>query len=88
MIALTIPFPNIPSELFDRKRYLTLNFCIPPPLVHLADQLVDELLTVTEVTSLNEMPELAGSETSSGGGELEGPEEVGSLSVWNVVSFN
>jgi hypothetical protein len=48
-------------------------------LVHLADEVVDEVLTVTEVSSLNEVLELAGAESSGGGGELEGPEEVGGL---------
>jgi hypothetical protein len=48
-------------------------------LVHLADKVVDEVLAVTEVTSLNEVLELAGTESTSGGRELEGPEEVGDL---------
>jgi hypothetical protein len=48
-------------------------------LVHLADEFIDELLAVTKVTALNEMLELAGTETTSGGRELEGPEEVGGL---------
>ena len=46
-------------------------------LVHLPDELVDELLAVTKVTTLDEVLELAGTETASGGRELEGPEEVG-----------
>lgn len=46
-------------------------------LVHLPDELVDELLTVTKVTTLDEVLELAGAETTSRRGELEGPEEVG-----------
>ena len=37
------------------------------------------LLTVAEVTALNEVLELAGAEATSGVGELEGPEEVGGL---------
>lgn len=89
MVALTIPFPNIPQNFFDRERYLTLKLIfLIPPLVHLADQLVYELLAVTKITALNEMPEFAGPEASGGGGELEGPEEVGSLSVRNVVSLS
>lgn len=48
-------------------------------LVHLADEVVDEVLPVTEVTALNEVLELAGTEATSGGRELEGPEEVGGL---------
>jgi hypothetical protein len=49
------------------------------PLVHLADEGVDSLLAVTKVTTLDEVLELAGTETTSGVGELEGPEEVGGL---------
>jgi hypothetical protein len=49
------------------------------PLVHLADEGVDSLLAVTKVTTLDEVLELAGAETTSGVGELEGPEEVGGL---------
>ena len=48
-------------------------------LVHLPDELVDELLAVTEVTALDEVLELPGAETTSGRGQLEGPEEVGGL---------
>ena len=52
-------------------------------LVHLADESVDVLLAVTSVTALNEVLELAGVETTSGVGELEGPQEVGRLlEVW------
>jgi hypothetical protein len=60
-----------------------LKLTVTPPivkahsLVHLPDELVDELLTVTKVTTLDEVLELAGTETASGGRELEGPEEVG-----------
>lgn len=50
-----------------------------PILVHLADQGVDVLLTVTSVTTLNEVPELAGAEATVGVGQLEGPQEVGGL---------
>jgi len=35
-------------------------------LVHLADEVVDELLAVTQVTTLDEVLELAGAETASG----------------------
>lgn len=48
-------------------------------LVHLADESVDVLLTVTSITTLDEVLELAGAETTVGVGQLEGPEEVGSL---------
>lgn len=37
------------------------------------------LLTVAKVTTLNEVPELAAAETTSGVAELEGPQEVGGL---------
>lgn len=53
-------------------------------LVHLADELVDLVLTVTQITTLNEVLELPSAEATSGGRELEGPEEVGSLlEVWS-----
>lgn len=48
-------------------------------LVHLANEGVDVVLAVTSVTTLNEVVELARVETTVGVGELEGPEEVGSL---------
>mmetsp|Transcript_37114 Transcript_37114/g.96262 ORF Transcript_37114/g.96262 Transcript_37114/m.96262 type:complete len:286 (-) Transcript_37114:27-884(-) len=48
-------------------------------LVHLADEAVDLLLTVTSVTTLNEGLDLLG-ETTTRGRELEGPEEAVHLS--------
>jgi hypothetical protein len=48
-------------------------------LVHLANKVVDEGLTVSKITALDEVLELAGAETTSGGRELEGPQEVGGL---------
>lgn len=45
-------------------------------LVHLADETVDVLLTVTGVTTLDVVLELASAESTSGVGQLEGPEEV------------
>jgi hypothetical protein len=48
-------------------------------LVHACDELVDEVLTVTEVTALDEVLELPGVETTSGGGQLEWPKEVAGL---------
>jgi hypothetical protein len=45
-------------------------------LVHLADESVDVLLTVTGVTTLDVVLELASAETAGGVGQLEGPEEV------------
>jgi hypothetical protein len=48
-------------------------------LVHASNELVDELLAVTKVTSLDEVPELPWAETASGRGQLEWPQEVGGL---------
>jgi hypothetical protein len=48
-------------------------------LVHLPNEGVDMLLTVAEITTLDEVLELARTETTSGVAELEGPEEVGGL---------
>jgi len=45
-------------------------------LVHLADEAVDVILTVTSVTTLDEVLELALVETAVGVGQLEGPQEV------------
>lgn len=56
-----------------------MNYLEANTLVHLADEVVDEVLAVTKVTTLDEVDELALAETSSRGGELEGPEEVGGL---------
>jgi hypothetical protein len=48
-------------------------------LVHASNELVDELLAVTKVTSLDEVPELPWAETASGRGQLEWPQKVGGL---------
>jgi hypothetical protein len=45
-------------------------------LVHLADESVNVLLTVTGVTTLDIVLELAGTEATVGVGQLEGPQEV------------
>ena len=50
-------------------------------LVHLADELVDVGLPVTEVTALDEVLELPCPPAASGVRELEGPEEVRRLST-------
>lgn len=50
-----------------------------PHLVHLSDELVDVLLPVAQVTTLNEMPELARPEATGRIAELERPEEVACL---------
>jgi len=61
----------------------SLSLSLEPPasnnLVHLPDELVDVRLPVTKVTSLDEVLELARPPATSGVGELEGPEEIGSL---------
>lgn len=49
---------------------------LPGRLVHLPDQTVDVLLPVTQITALDEMPELASSESTGRVAELEWPEEV------------
>jgi hypothetical protein len=52
-------------------------------LVHLLDEAVDMVFTVTKITSFNKVLELALAETSSWVGELERPEEViDLLEVW------
>jgi hypothetical protein len=48
-------------------------------LVHLLDEVVDEVLAVAKVTTLDEVLKLAGAEATGGRGQLEGPEEVGGL---------
>lgn len=48
-------------------------------LVHLLDESVDVLLPVTQVTTLDEMPELSLVEATSWVRQLEGPEEVAGL---------
>ena len=45
-------------------------------LVHSADELVDKLFAVTQISTLDKMLELAGTETTSGAGKLERPEEM------------
>ncbi|KND92737.1 hypothetical protein TOPH_02882 [Tolypocladium ophioglossoides CBS 100239] len=48
-------------------------------LVHLADESIDGLLAIAQVTTLDEVLELAGTESTSGVAELKGPQEVGGL---------
>jgi len=48
-------------------------------LVHLSDQIVDLVFTVTKITTLDKMSELAGPKAPSWVGELEWPEKVGGL---------
>jgi len=49
------------------------------PSIHLPDELVDVIFTVSVVTTLHEMFEFACSPSTGGVGELEWPEEVGGL---------
>jgi len=63
---------NIPGAKIERTFFFGY-------LIHLANESVDVLLTVTSVTTLDEVAELASVETTSRVGELEGPQEVGSL---------
>ena len=48
-------------------------------LVHLSDESIDVVLPVTQITTLDKMSELSCTETTSGVGQLEGPEEVAGL---------
>jgi len=48
-------------------------------LVHLLDESIDVLLSVTKITTLDEVLELSGTETTSRVGQLEWPEEVAGL---------
>jgi hypothetical protein len=50
-----------------------------PFLVHLSDESVDVLFPVAKITALDEMSELAWTETASWVGQLEWPQEVGCL---------
>lgn len=70
-------FPTIQPRLVSQVSH----FCAFSlfPLVHLADEAVDGVLTVAKVTTLDEVLELAGAETTGRVAELEGPEEVGGL---------
>jgi hypothetical protein len=52
--------------------------------VHLADELVDILLAVAEVTTFHVVLELARPPATSGVGQLERPKEVGGLIMLKV----
>ncbi len=49
------------------------------PLVHLSEELVDALLTVAVVTTLDVVLELASVPAAGGVREVEGPEEIACL---------
>ena len=93
-VILVDPLPPTPLHLpakKNQKRYReAMHACEPSispanqlrrwkRLVHLPDEGVDVLLTVTKVTTLDVVLELAGTEATSGVGELEGPQEVRGL---------
>ena len=64
------------------KRYRTtrgLKRKIEGTLVHLADELIDLVLPITQITTLDEVLELPGAETTSRTGELKWPKEVAGL---------
>ena len=58
-----------------------------PNSVHLADELVDMDLPVTEVTALDEVLELPCPPATSGVGELERPQEVRRLQHTSVTAL-
>ena len=71
-----------PYSTRDNQRADFLHGSIPSEresLVHLGNEVVDEVLAVAEVTALDEVTELAGAEATGGRGQLEGPQEVGGL---------
>jgi hypothetical protein len=63
----TVPIPKIPFPSYKAL------------LVHLSDQVVDQVFTVTQVTAFDEMLELPLVKAAGGAVELERPQEVGSL---------
>lgn len=65
-------YPPIPNPITHNSSQKNL-------LVHLSDESVDLLLTVTQVTALNEVLEFSGTEATVGVAKLEGPQEVGGL---------
>lgn len=68
-------------------RHLNAGMLIDPPatlsspenLVHLSNQSIDVLLTISQVSTLNEMLEFAWTEAAGRVAQLKGPEEVRSL---------
>lgn len=72
-----VPFHSEDRDL--KKTDIKTQQCRHNFLVHLADEGVDVLLAVAQVTTLNEVLELAGTEATVGVGQLEGPQEVGGL---------
>lgn len=58
---------------------LELQHAIKPHLIHLADQGIDLLLAIAQVTALHEMFELSGPEPAVWVAQLERPEEIARL---------
>lgn len=61
---------------------ISASHCMSPlcqNLIHLFDESIDVLLSVTKVTTLDEVLELSGSEPASRVAQLERPQEVGCL---------
>jgi len=71
--------PRSSRDPVSRRIWFPCRHLESKDLVHLADEGVDLLLAVAEVTTLNEVLELARAEAAGGVGQLEGPQEVGSL---------
>ena len=78
----------ITNNYLATTKNATAKLLLPPPkspnsnatkLIHLADEVVDELLAITQITTLDEVFELACAETAGGRREFEGPQEVGRL---------
>lgn len=67
----------------DTPEYLACRAATPraqsPLSIHLLDQRINLVLAVAEITALDEMLELAGTETTGGVAQLEGPEKIGGL---------
>src|ERR1700753_1917826 len=60
-----------------------MHHCGIKPLVHLLNEAIDMILTVTKVSTFNEVLEFAGAESTSWVRELEWPEEViDLLEIW------
>jgi hypothetical protein len=79
---------GLPSPLMEWVRptfvIFVVSFLASPKqhrhsLVHATDELVDEVLPVTKVTTLDEVLELPWAEATGGRGQLEWPEEVAGL---------
>lgn len=68
-------FPDRPIE----KSLYQMPHLRSPRLTHLSNEVVDGVLSVTEISALNEVLELPGPEAARGAIELERPQEVRGL---------